>query len=331
MKKRSAKEAEKEKRELKRKEENNKKSKYVEYLDSLEKMHARTEISDETIKDLFKDDVSYYERGHLLQLYFDRSLEKNNFKEVKLLYQELISHWGVDPDSKLPYVRKNVFGGYVPSASRLFNIIIINNNVEMFAWIYSLKGENLRLTKSNIFMAAKMAAATGKMDIMNIIRKRINDRWICHAVFKNCTFTLISWMREHGVKMHLNLNDYAAERGDIETLNWSVDNFPLTTNACAMAAKGGNLECLKILRSKRCPWNIRTCILAAEYGHLDVLKWARENKCPWNKNVLSIAFKNEHSHVVEWASLPSSNCSKPKEWCYRKKRMIAGHSSCFNH
>ena len=48
------------------------------------------------------------------------------------------------------------------------------------------------------------------------------------------------------------------------------------------AAKSGNLELVKWLRGKGCPWDNMSCYCAAKYGHVEVLRWVRANGCPWN-------------------------------------------------
>ena len=58
---------------------------------------------------------------------------------------------------------------------------------------------------------------------------------------------------------------------------------------CMAAARSGQLEELKALRAKRCPWNESTCTYAAEGGHLEVLKWARANGCPWDEETRELA------------------------------------------
>lgn len=43
----------------------------------------------------------------------------------------------------------------------------------------------------------------------------------------------------------------------------------------------GNLEALKLLRTKGASWVEETCSAAAAGGHLKVLKWARKKGCQW--------------------------------------------------
>jgi hypothetical protein len=53
---------------------------------------------------------------------------------------------------------------------------------------------------------------------------------------------------------------------------------------CGAAARGGQLEKLKVLREVGIPWDKNTCARAASGGHLEVLNWAKANGCPvgWN-------------------------------------------------
>ena len=59
------------------------------------------------------------------------------------------------------------------------------------------------------------------------------------------------------------------------------------SNRCTAAARGGNLELLKQLRSHDPPyeWNMQTCMAAAREGQLDTLKWmlSQDPPCPWNE------------------------------------------------
>jgi len=76
----------------------------------------------------------------------------------------------------------------------------------------------------------------------------------------------------------------AAERGYLITLKCLRRRGRLSDERllCAAAARNGDLEALKALRTENFPWDTLTCEFAAKGGHLEVLKWARENDCPWD-------------------------------------------------
>ena len=57
---------------------------------------------------------------------------------------------------------------------------------------------------------------------------------------------------------------------------------------CEAAARSGQLDELKVLRSDGCPWDKGTCISVAARGrHLGVLQWARANGCAWDEYTCS--------------------------------------------
>jgi hypothetical protein len=54
--------------------------------------------------------------------------------------------------------------------------------------------------------------------------------------------------------------------------NEIMGNYLLEQNLCCTAAKDGNLNVLKYLRSIQCSWDNWTCASAARNGHLDVVQ-----------------------------------------------------------
>ena len=70
---------------------------------------------------------------------------------------------------------------------------------------------------------------------------------------------------------------------------------------CQAAARGGNLEELKVLRAEGWPWDKFTCSWAANGGHPKVLQWARENGCPWDEETCYWATHGGHLEVLQWA------------------------------
>ena len=70
---------------------------------------------------------------------------------------------------------------------------------------------------------------------------------------------------------------------------------------CQAAARGGNLEELKLLRENGGSWDERTSACAAKGGHLEMLQWARANGCPWNDNTCAFAAFGGHLVLLQWA------------------------------
>ena len=75
--------------------------------------------------------------------------------------------------------------------------------------------------------------------------------------------------------------------GDFDTtstISWALEKCSEAKERfCSKMAEKGNLELLKVLHEKGCPWNEDTCRCAAENGHIECLKYARENGCPWDE------------------------------------------------
>lgn len=108
----------------------------------------------------------------------------------------------------------------------------------------------------------------------------------------------------------------AASRGNIEALNWALENgYIADMHICMNSALSGKLEALKWARQRGCPWDERTCSLAALNGNLDVLKWARENGCPWDESTYAHAAMNWNSAVLEWVRENGCPCPKDNKEC----------------
>ena len=80
------------------------------------------------------------------------------------------------------------------------------------------------------------------------------------------------------------IGDLAAAGGNIILLKTCLYyGMSLTNEIFEVGVKYGQLDVLKWLHEKRCPWTSWTswsCAGAAENGHFEILKWLHENKCP---------------------------------------------------
>ena len=72
----------------------------------------------------------------------------------------------------------------------------------------------------------------------------------------------------------------AARQGNLEMVKYCVANeCPIDEWACANAAEGGHLECLKYLHEEaKAPWDWRSAAWAAANGHLHILEYLVERK-----------------------------------------------------
>ena len=110
-----------------------------------------------------------------------------------------------------------------------------------------------------------------------------------------------------------------ARNGNVELLKFLQEKgCPWDEGTCRGAAFAGNLECLKYAREKGCPWDEKTCAGAAEGGHLGILKYLRENGCPWDEDTCSSAAKNGHLEFLKYAH--ENGCPRSSEYAHLLSR-----------
>jgi len=69
---------------------------------------------------------------------------------------------------------------------------------------------------------------------------------------------------------------------------------------CAAAARSGQLEALKSLRTDGCPWDSGACDAAAATGNFEVMKWLRENGCPLSRSACAKACEDNQIGMLKW-------------------------------
>jgi hypothetical protein len=79
---------------------------------------------------------------------------------------------------------------------------------------------------------------------------------------------------------------------------------------CHAAARSGQLEELKVLRTDGWPWDQDACSAAALGGHLEMLQWARANGCPWDKKTCDNAAGGGLLKVPLWARKNGYPCDE---------------------
>ena len=82
------------------------------------------------------------------------------------------------------------------------------------------------------------------------------------------------------------LNDLALLKCAVEKGN------PLSKGVYWFAVKNRNMEMVKWLYEKRCPWDRKTTEIASHIGDVEILSFLIENRCPINDRVVTIAVKN---------------------------------------
>lgn len=140
--------------------------------------------------------------------------------------------------------------------------------------------------------ACFFAAEGGHLETLKWLRSE-GASWntaTCRVAAERAHIRVLKWMR--GLKAPHSApcpwdkwtTAEAAKRGDIEMLEWCIENgCPWSVESCHQAAHGGHLECLKLLRESGCPWDKWVTYYAAKGGHVAMLRWAADNGCPWGE------------------------------------------------
>ena len=159
-----------------------------------------------------------------------------------------------------------------------------------------------------------------------------DEKWFCMKVATTNKLELLTWAREEKkCEWDIMTIKIAAYLDNLEMVKYCVANeCPVDEWACASAASGGNLECLKYLHEEvKTPWDWSTadlaalnghlhilehlverkydqysesvCAYAAENGRLEILKYLREEaKAPWDLSTAAWAAENGHLHILEY-------------------------------
>jgi hypothetical protein len=112
----------------------------------------------------------------------------------------------------------------------------------------------------------------------------------------------------------------AVTHGKATIMRWLMDSRGVigTRDLCAMAAKYGHLDLLKLMREKWYPWDSSTCSQAARRGHLHILQWVREKGCPWDDQTVYEAAVDGHLDLLKWAR--RNGCPMDQDVCYTAAR-----------
>ena len=83
----------------------------------------------------------------------------------------------------------------------------------------------------------------------------------------------------------------------------SQNGFEMDVSLFVSVCAGGDLDCVRWLKSEGCPWDETVPCAAAEGGHLKVLKWLIKEGCPYSKRKCRMAAARGEERarkVLEW-------------------------------
>jgi hypothetical protein len=102
--------------------------------------------------------------------------------------------------------------------------------------------------------------------------------------------------------------DDAVKEKDTERLEYLYENgCHFTKNTLSQAAFNGDLELMKWLRDRDCPWG-SGLLEAVQRGDMHTLEWLKENNCPLNTYHVSVDIKRKDSQKAQW--MLKNGCSE---------------------
>ncbi|GFR42437.1 hypothetical protein Agub_g3342, partial [Astrephomene gubernaculifera] len=138
--------------------------------------------------------------------------------------------------------------------------------------------------------ASMNAAKRGDIAALDYLHKEDKELlmhpFIVIATARSGHLTCLQWLHTH---FHISLEaapNPAAGGGHLELVSWLVEEAGanLTAEMFSYAALSGNLELLRWLRQRGCPWDDHVLSCAAESGCGEALEWLVEQGCPWEKD-----------------------------------------------
>ena len=89
----------------------------------------------------------------------------------------------------------------------------------------------------------------------------------------------------------------------LDVFNWiALKCDPDNPYWFSLAAKFGNIDCLKVLKELRFVWNSDTTLEAAEFGNIDSLMWLYDQGCPMDERVIVRSAVKGYEEIVVWCS-----------------------------
>jgi len=239
---------------------------------------------------------------------------------------------------------------------RRFTHILPRLNATDLKFLYGVNTETRKLIKRSSRASdlkkrfkVKEMSSISTLEVAWESKSLLTSWWsgtcFCCEVAETNKLELLKWTREEkNCEWDYRTINRAAEQGNLEMVKYCVANeCPIDEDACAFAARNGDLECLKYLREEaKAPWdsdtangaalnghlhileylferkydkfNVHACWFAAENGHLDCLKYLHETaKAPWDSQAVSWAHKN-NPECLQY--LLDNDCPLPAGWSY---------------
>lgn len=124
-----------------------------------------------------------------------------------------------------------------------------------------------------------------------------------------------------------NLCSVAAKYGNLDCLKYAYEIGCKLDSTVSMYAAKTDLKCLKYVHEMGCEWDVLTTSNAAKNGNIETLRYAHMNGCEWSSLITISAAKNGHLNCLKYAHV--NGCEWSAEVCSYAARF--GHLDCLKY
>ena len=153
----------------------------------------------------------------------------------------------------------------------------------------------------------------------------------CAAIEGDCT--VLKWLHDRGETFGKDDIEGAIASDDLETVEFLVKECgtQLTSEAMDYAAENGQLETMEWLAERGVNCSSETLNLAAGAGDIEVMEWLKARGCRATKKALLNAVENGDPKMVSWLSKNRSLFTEPiTESMFRRMRKKAANKKAEN-
>ncbi|GFR41069.1 hypothetical protein Agub_g1709 [Astrephomene gubernaculifera] len=162
---------------------------------------------------------------------------------------------------------------------------------------------------------AGVAAERGNVEVLQylLLSEGIGPSLDCGSGAAACgSLGALALLHAHGCPMDVGTVRAAAREGHLHVVVWLVETLgaalQLGTEVFSDAAYSGNLELLRWLRERGCPWDADAIAEAARSGCDEALEWLVEQVCPWPDDGLPYVEAARNNDLATLACLKRLGC-----------------------
>lgn len=152
------------------------------------------------------------------------------------------------------------------------------------------------------FDVSNLAARYCHLDILKYLKEQ--DLWIIVFAINGGDKEIVQYLNDVPITSYEL--ETCCERGRLDLLKECMKRCINTDNALGalcipFAAKNGDIEMIKYLRSHVCPWDELATRCAVESGEYETLEWLIMNDCPHDSSLIETAVENGNWKILIWA------------------------------